>query len=98
MVTPVFETALLYTTHQPNTSVPNPVSTNSTRRSVYAGMVFDMSNFTNTPNLDGFVDWIFFDRSCGTWSEDLATEEEARELSAKTGGGAIYRRQWAQVW
>ncbi|WP_158225623.1 hypothetical protein [Corynebacterium glutamicum] len=55
-----------------------------------------MSNFTNTPNLDGYVDWIFFDINCGTWSEDIATEEEARELSSRTGGGALYRRVWVR--
>lgn len=83
----MFETALSDAMHQPNTSVPNPLGMNSARRFVYADMVFDMSDFTHGPDLDGYVDWIFFDRSCGTWSEDLATEDEAQKLSVKTGGG-----------
>ena len=55
-----------------------------------------MNDFINFPDLDGYIDWIFFDRNCGTWSEDIATEEEARELSFRTGGGALYRRIWVR--
>lgn len=55
-----------------------------------------MNDFINIPDLDGYIDWIFFDRNCGTWSEDIATEEEARELSCRTGGGALYRRIWVR--
>lgn len=48
------------------------------------------------PNLDGYVDWIVFNRLWGVFSEDLASLEEAQELSARTGGGPIFRRQWVR--
>ena len=56
-----------------------------------------MTPHTPEPNLDGHVDWIIFDRSWGTLSEPCATEEEARDLSARTGGGNIYQRQWGRI-
>lgn len=56
-----------------------------------------MAPRTSEPNLDGHVDWIIFDRSWGTFSGPCTTEEEARDLSARTGGGNIYRRQWEKI-
>jgi hypothetical protein len=48
------------------------------------------------PDLDGYVDWIIFDRSWGTFSEDCASLEEARDLAGRTGGGPVFRRQWTR--
>ena len=47
------------------------------------------------PNLDGYSDWIFFDRSCGTFSESCESLDEARDLAGRTGGGPIFRREWS---
>lgn len=48
------------------------------------------------PDLDGYVDWIVFDRSLGTFSEDCESLEEAQDLASRTGGGPIFRRQWTR--
>lgn len=50
----------------------------------------------NDPNLDGYSDWIVFDRSWGTFSESCASLEEARDLAERTGGGPIFRREWSR--
>jgi hypothetical protein len=50
----------------------------------------------NDPDLDGYVDWIVFDRTWGAFSEDLPSLEEARALSSRTGGGPVFRRQWTR--
>lgn len=47
-------------------------------------------------NLDGYVDWVIFDRSWSTFSEPCSTEKEARELADRTGGGPVFKRQWVQ--
>lgn len=49
------------------------------------------------PGLDGYVDWVVDDLKWGTLQDGLGTEEEARALSSRTGGGAIYRRSWKRV-
>lgn len=51
-------------------------------------------HYHSDPDLDGYVDWIVFDRSWSTFSDDCASLEEARELSGRTGGGPVFRRQW----
>ncbi|RSZ61187.1 hypothetical protein EAH68_14540 [Corynebacterium hylobatis] len=48
------------------------------------------------PDLDGYVDWIVFDRAWGAFSEDVPSLEEARALSDRTGGGPVFRRQWTR--
>lgn len=50
-----------------------------------------------TPDLDGYFDWVVEDLKWGTLVDDLASEAEARELSSRTGGGAVYRRSWKRV-
>lgn len=55
-----------------------------------------MSGNNQDPDLDGYVDWIVFDRSCGTFSEDCGSLDEAQDLSARTGGGPIFRRRWVR--
>lgn len=48
------------------------------------------------PDLDGDVDWIVFDRSVGTFSEDCESLAEAQDLADRTGGGPIFQRQWTR--
>ncbi|MBX8995247.1 hypothetical protein HCH15_03485 [Corynebacterium testudinoris] len=48
------------------------------------------------PNLDGYIDWIVFDRSWGTFSEDCASLDEAQDLSMRTGRGPIFKREWVR--
>lgn len=55
-----------------------------------------MAYNSDGPELDGHIDWVVFDRSWGTLSEDCVTLEEARELADRTGGGPIFRRQWVR--
>lgn len=51
-----------------------------------------MHTTNDTPDLDGYVGWVVDDLKWGTLQDDLGTEEEARELSSRTGGGPIYKR------
>lgn len=55
-----------------------------------------MKGNNQDPDLDGYVDWIIFDRAWGAFSEDLPSLEEARELAGRTGGGPVFRRQWVR--
>lgn len=48
------------------------------------------------PDLDGYIDWIVYDRLCGTFSEDCASLDEAQDLAERTGYGPIFRRQWVR--
>lgn len=45
-----------------------------------------MHTTNDTPDLDGYVGWVVDDLKWGTLQDDLGTEEEARELSSRTGG------------
>lgn len=51
---------------------------------------------SSDPDLDGYVDWIVYDRSWGAFSEDCTSLEEAQELAGRTGGGPVFRRMWVQ--
>ena len=59
-------------------------------------LVLMAQHHRNDPDLDGYVDWVVFDRAWGVFSEDLPNLEEARELPGRTGGGPVFRRQWAR--
>ncbi|SQI20631.1 Uncharacterised protein [Corynebacterium jeikeium] len=41
--------------------------------------------------------WVVDDLKWETLQDDLSTEEEARELSSRTGGGPIYKRIWTRL-
>lgn len=49
---------------------------------------------SRNPGLDGYVDWIVFDRDWNSFSEPCETEVEAQWVSQHTGGEPIYRREW----
>lgn len=53
-----------------------------------------MTQHPDDPDLGGYVDWIVFDRSWSTFSDDCASLEEAHEVAGRTGGGPIFRREW----
>ena len=55
-----------------------------------------MTQNSSDPDLDGYVDWIVYDRSWGAFSEDCTSLEEAQELAGRTGGGPVFRRMWVQ--
>lgn len=55
-----------------------------------------MTRNSSDPDLDGYVDWIVYDRSWGAFSEDCSSLEEAQELAGRTGGGPVFRRTWVQ--
>ncbi|MCK2200571.1 hypothetical protein [Corynebacterium callunae] len=50
--------------------------------------------YCENPSLDDYEDWVIFNPLRGTWSEDLPTLKDAKELSTKTGNGTIYHRRW----
>ena len=77
--------------------MPTPVGTVSARHNSVADIFQHMHITNGTPDLDGYVDWVVDDLKWGALQDDLGTEEEARELSSRTGGGAIYRRSWKRV-
>lgn len=64
--------------------------------SLLNSFAFMTQHHHSDPDLDGYVDWIVFDRTWGAFSEDLPSREEARELSGRTGGGPVFRRQWTR--
>lgn len=55
-----------------------------------------MNHNETSTNLYNHVDWVVENEEWGTLSEPCATKEEALELSEKTGGGAVYKRQWTR--
>lgn len=69
----------------------------SARHNSVADTFLCMYTTNGTPGLDSYVDWVVEDLKWGTLQDDLGTEEEARALSSRTGGGAIYKRSCKHV-
>ncbi|CAM2960617.1 hypothetical protein COJE103337_10055 [Corynebacterium jeikeium] len=69
----------------------------SARRKGVADTFQRMHTTNDTPDLDGYVGWVVDDLKWGTLQDYLGTEEEARELSSRTGGGPIYKRTWMRL-
>lgn len=45
-------------------------------------------------DLDGYTDWVVFDRTWETFSEPCTSLQEAEKLASRTGYGQIFKRQW----
>lgn len=73
------------------------MGTDNANRTANLARLRSMNPPIYTPDLDGYFDWVVEDLKWGTLVDDLASEAEARELSSRTGGGAVYRRSWKRV-